>query len=1842
MRHLFLALVALFFCLIFNSCQHQTVSQPVLNDYVSEYTTGVISRRTSVEIKLNDPLTPEQQNPEFLKKAFSITPKASGKLDVLDDRILIFQPDPLLQPGTKYTVKLDIGKFFKVEDKNKYFSFTFETFKPEVSFQLQELDVDGHSQRDTIYEINGSIRMSDWTDSTTVHNLIGFDTPVNIVWEKTNISRTFDFRMRTRTPFERAKNIEIFTKKNSVGYPKKVLGKIRIPGKDDFDVYSITPVSGEEEYVEVAFTRSLDPQQDFRGIVQVEPGQDVTFSVEDNKLRIWFQNKTIEEREIIIHNGIRSLYGNRLLHTDASQPERYRKRISFHNNYPNLEFIGQGGILPNSNNMTVPFYATNLRGVIVRVIKVYENNMGQFLQMNQLSDGDQLACMGELLCRKILFLDERSDYNLHTRNAFAVDLKELIIPEPGALYRVILSYNFEMSDYPCPGMVRKSKRELLEENKTLEQQEKADFGNGNAYYYFSDQNWNGYKWDERNMPCKPSYYVNRQISKNILCSNLGVIAKRGDRGKMLVSINNIMSGEPEADVSVGVYTYQNQAIAKQTTWENGTTEIDLNGKEPFYVIAQKGAQRGYLRLANGESLSMSAFDVSGEEVKNGTKGFIYTERGVWRPGDTIFVSFILNNLYGDLPERHPVTFELFNPSGQLYWRKSLSTRADNFYVFKPATLPNSPTGVWNGKITVGGVSFYKKLRIESIKPNRLSINLDFGEKILQRDQETDADLKAQWLTGATANSLKYDIYTTLVPIETTFKEWKGYVFDDPTRKFQADDILFAKGTTNAEGMASIQTKMVQGGFAPGMLRAQFLTKVYEESGDFSINTTQKLYSPFKSYVGIWSPQKDEDPLLTNKQHTFRFVTVAADGTVVPDCPVTIKIFKVEWYWWWSSDMSRVADYVSSSYNKPVRHLKKKSNNIGKGDFSLKVPDMEWGTYYIQITDEVSGHQSGRLAYFDNYGEEARSRQGSEKATLLTLKTDKENYAPGEEVVVQFPSTAESFALLTVEASGGILQHHEFKCKPGATAFRFKATPEMQPNIYVSVTLLNPYASTKHDLPIRLYGVVPVKIHAADSRLEPVIEAPESVRPNTRCKVIVSEQKGRPMTFTLGIVDEGLLDLTNFKTPSPWDAFFAKEALGMRTWDMYNYVLGAYGGKIEQIFSIGGDDALNKGPKAIVNRFKPVVRFFGPYTLNANEKRTMTVDIPEYIGKVRCMVISGNKHQYGNAQKDIFVRQPVMVLGTLPRKLAPGDQIWVPATVFAMEEKVGRVQVNIEVNEAFSIVGKASQEVVFTKEGNEVVWFCIQAKQQLENGSVRLTAAAKGEKATWSSEIEISSPLEPFSKTENYVLKAGETKNIKLTPFGIPGSNKGYAVVSGMQQMNLEGRIDYIINYPYECLEQIISKAFTALYLPDIAQFSPKELGALEEVVRSVNSKLRNYVIPGGGFSYWPGTTSSTGWSSVYAFMYLNTAAHNGFVITPGLRHECGKYQARLAREWKSIPSPDSKLELITQAFRLYALAAANIPEKGAMNRLRLEEGLPTEARWLLSAAYAFDNKEVARKILETTSPLEERNLSFTSNGVFEDALRLIATLSVGDEKQSHVIAKKLTERLESKQVFNTAATAAALAVLSNYYRIFPPIKSLEFDLKIGDKVEYVTSAKPMWTYEVMTDDKPQQIQITNKSTGVVYVQSVLKGIPTREKQFATSNGLEMRIDYKTMQGEPLNIADLKQGTNFIFDITVSNVSGERILDLIIDHMIPAGWEIINKNFLTGSSYPVGVTYQNYRDDRVSSYVPVLPADKSVSIPVMITASYAGRYFMPASTCKPMYSTEYYASGKGEEIEVKRD
>lgn len=1820
------------------------------NPYIEGFTSGTLSRLGNINILFSINIPEDKQTPEILSKAFSIHPKVKGTLSVRNERELIFKPQNPFDRDRKYEISLNLAALFPAPHKESKFKFSVWTIKPEINIDVVGLNLDTDQSHDTVYEIVCDLKTSDLEDSAVVRKLLGFSEPVKLSWDREARSSQFRILVQPEKSATKEKKIDVFVKSNPAGYKSGKIGEIKIPPKNEFTVYDIKASSGNEEHVEVTFTRMLEPDQDFSGLVTVSPNDNTSFTVSGNRLKIWIADKNRTEHIIRIHDGIKASDGSSLQKNKTGNPEDFTKKISFTSNDPALSFIGSGGIIPLQGEAIVPFFATNIRGVIVRVIKIYENNMGQFLQVNNLEDDYELPRVGELLCRKIIFLDEMGHYRLSEKNAFALDLKTLIAPEPGAMYRVILSFNQDLSAYPCEDAERPSKQELLAKNAILEKEEMAQFGNGSAYYYFSDQSWNNYNWEQRNMPCKPAYYMNRQIGKNVLYTDLGIIAKYGDAGKMLVSVNNLSSALPEKDVTVEVFDYQNQLIEKRTTWENGTAEVTIPGKKPFYIIAKKNGQRGYLRLNPAQSLSMSTFDVSGEEVRKGIKGFIYTDRGVWRPGDTIHVSFILNDKDNKLPANHPVTLELSGPDNQLYSKKSFDRTLNNFYYFPVTTPANAKTGVWNCRISVGGVSFSKKLRIETIRPNRLEIDLHFDEKTLERNQPAKARLKAQWLTGAVADQLNYDITATFVLVKTEFEKYENFIFDDPSRTFNVENITFMKGKTNNEGIASVEKTFRLGGFAPGMLRAQFITKVYEESGEFSLNAEQIPYSPFSSYVGIQSPQAQREPLELDKEHTFDIATVGSAGTVAPNRKVEVFIYKTVWSWWWNADQANIADYVSSGYNKPVRTFKMETNAEGLGKFVLSFGEEDWGTYFIQARDTESGHSTGCMAYFDYTGENRMGEGGGDKATLLSFTTDKESYVPGENILVTFPSARDSRAIVCVEGSAGILAHHEIECKAGNTTFSLPATEQMEPNVYVSVTLLNPYASSLNELPLRMYGVVPIRVNGIDSKLTPVISAPESVRPNSVFDVTVSERKGLPMTYTVAIVDDGLLDLTRFKTPSPWNAFNAKEALSVRTWDMYNFVLGAYGGKIEQMFSIGGDDALNKGPKAIMNRFEPVVIFKGPFELKKGQKQNIRIDMPNYVGKVRCMVVAGNNNGYGSSDKGIFVRQPVMVLGTMPRVLAPEDIIWVPATVFAMEDNVGDVEVEITSSDEFEIMGSNRQNLSFGKQGNKVTWFKVKVKNGTGTGQISITARGKKQTSHWETAIEIQSPLSAVTKIENYTIPKGGSGTIELIPFGMEGSRSADIEVAGVQPLNIMKRMDYLQNYPYNCLEQTISRVYPYLYLTEIADFTPAENKKMVADVNRCLGLLPSYLVGGvGGFAYWPGETTVSGWGSAYAACFLLDAESKGYPLPTNMMKKITSYLSSIAREWNPPASPMLSSEEMTQAFRLYVLAKAGIAEKGAMNRLVGRENLNSSAKWMLALSFAeIGREDVAKTLIENVDRKGEDDSAWTAtygSSLRDRAVQLMVYTRLKMGKNALQLAEVIRKTLDSEEWLNTQATAFALSAMAQYYTWQPPVKELKFELKKDGKSYGIDQKKAFWNEPVAVGKNKVGLTVANQSAGTLFVRTLVTGIPSMEEQIAEENGITLNTRYTDSSGTPLNVHLLQQGINFYMDAVVTNTNALPVRDLMLVQPVPAGWEILNTRYLPGNDSiglkNPGVSYQNFRDNKVLSYIPKLNPNEQVRVRIPVVASYAGNYFLPATNCEAMYDHHVRANSAGFRIEVVR-
>ena len=318
---------------------------------------------------------------------------------------------------------------------------------------------------------------------------------------------------------------------------------------------------------------------------------------------------------------------------------------------------------------------------------------------------------------------------------------------------------------------------------------------------------------------------------------------------------------------------------------------------------------------------------------------------------------------------------------------------------------------------------------------------------------------------------------------------------------------------------------------------------------------------------------------------------------------------------------------------------------------------------------------------------------------------------------------------------------------------------------------------------------------------------------------MSEKEGKEMSYTLAIVDEGLLDLTRFPTPDPWRSFYAREALGVSTFDMYNFVLGAFGGRIDGIFSIGGgmEDEASE-PKKSANRFPPMVKFVGPFKLKAGKTAKHDIAIPNYIGSVRVMVIAGESGAYGSAEATVPVRKPLMVLSTLPRVLGPGEELDLPVTVFAMEDFVKKVKIEVETGSLFELESN-TKEIEFDEIGDVTVDFKLKLKEKTGIGKVKVKVSSGKETAFHEIEIEVRSPNPEVTDFVYGMIEKGEIWENNFALPGMEGTNTAILEVFSIPPFDFGRRLKELIRFPHGCVEQTTSAAFPQLYLTDIMEAS---------------------------------------------------------------------------------------------------------------------------------------------------------------------------------------------------------------------------------------------------------------------------------------------------------------------------------------------------------------------------------------------------------------------------------------
>ncbi len=1836
------------------------------------HTQGTVSRNSPIKIDFNRDVIDDSMVGKDASKVMYIFPAIKGKPVFESKSRIVWVPTESLKPGTSYKVSIKPVGLKDVPSNVTPFQYSFQVIPLEYEIKTFGLSTVSDSSNEMI--LKGQMLVSDRVDSEAVKSVLKANLqnkvlPVEWTHESDGKEHNFVVRGIIRESF--ATDVRLGWDGSKINIDTKGQQEIPIPSIDKFDITNISVVHqpGNNPYVEVRFSDELDSTQNLKGLVELAKNK-YRVSIANNVINIYPNKNLAGSFEVRLHEGIKAKDGIKVLTKKIAQ------NVVFDDAKPQVRFSGKGSILPENTTVDIPFEAVGVNAVEVTAFKIYPDNMGQFLQASQLSGSTELKRSGRYLWRKTIPLTP-ADPNKWNRYSFNVT--DLMKQHHGGLLRLTLSIKRQHSTYRCPADTPASEtRGTLLKNAEDYGVEEASGWDGISDYV---EGYNNYdiKWDKRNDPCTDSYFVyNDNITKssqNFIASNIGLITKQDAQGNLNIISTDIRTAKPLTGTEFEVRNYQGQLLSEATSDGSGFATMKLTNT-PFLLVAKKFEDTTYLKLNTKTALAVSHFDVGGEKINKGIKGFIYGERGVWRPGDDIYLTFVLQNKGAQdanaIPAGHPVTMKLIDPRGRVVDTKTSTDSVGGFYAFKFKIAEKAETGNWMVKAFVGGSTFSKSLMIETVRPNRLKLELTFKNPGETKDAEIiygaegtpEGTLFSQWLHGATASNLKADVSVKFSKKKTAFGKYTDFIFDDPSRSLKSEDIKLLEGRLDEEGYLKFNKALKIDGKPAGMLKAKFTSRVFEQGGAFSISRSSLDFHPYENYVGIKLPKGDatRGMLLTDKMHTVNIASLSTKGNDVSLQQVQVSLYKINWKWWWDKSAESLAEYADSKHKQLLQQdVVNTTDGAGEWQFQIKYP--EWGRYLIRACDLKGTHCTGKTVYIDWPGWAGRAQEeGSGAASRLNLFSDKPAYHVGDTATIQLPTALHGRALLSVETGSQILEQRwvEFEEAPSVAAAKGKAenklqfklpiTESMAPNVYVHITLLQPHEGKANDRPIRVYGIIPLEVKNNKSYLLPKLETGNEWQPESRQTIKVSEENGRTMNYTLAVVDEGLLGLTSFKTPNLHKYFYSKEALGIKTWDLFDDVVGAYGGQLERMLALGGGDEEEiDDDDSKKRRFPPVVKFLGPFNLAAGTTAEHEIEMPPYLGAVRVMLVAGEKGAYGKTQKSIFVRQPLMLQTSLPRVLGPDEEVSVPLTLFIMDEAIKDVRIRLETDDLVELVGDEKQQINISKVGEKVAFIKIKTANKVGKAHLKFSAVAgvndehKSEKDIY---LNIRRANQETTRTVTKVIEPSEIWENTAKAFGLQGTNQSVLELSSVPSLNLQKRLDYLLQYPHGCLEQTSSSAFPQLYLANVTKLSDKQKQDAQHHVQKAIEKLQRFQIGTGDFSYWPGGDYQNDWASIYAGHFLLEARKLGYLVPNELLANWLNYQAGAAQGYTAGNGKYSH----TQAYRLYVLALAGKPQLGAMNRLReaansssdSNNKLNKKARWLLASAYqAASQVEAAQALIQGMLPevvsVERPDDTFSST-LGDLGLQLESLVALNKKQDANKLLERIAEEMSGDSFQSTQGISWALMAISRY--LGGDTSKFTAALTQDGATSTINSDKAISSNKLIKADA--QIKVENTAAVKLFASVITKGVPSAGNEMSQAKDLELNVDIESRDSEDaknwnsMSDNDFLQGSDARISVTIKNTSNHDAENIALTIPAAAGMEILSGSEQgdTKSKFD----FRDLRDDRVHYYFS-LKKDEAKTFQLLANASYLGRYYQPAISVEAMYDGNLRALEKGRWINI---
>lgn len=1339
-------------------------------------------------------------------------------------------------------------------------------------------------------------------------------------------------------------------------------------------------------------------------------------------------------------------------------------------------------------------------------------------------------------------------------------------------------------------------------------------------------------------------------SRFISKSDIGLIAKEG-KDKIFVFANSLQTAQSISGVNVIVYGGNNQVLGMGSTNTDGVAEInyakkDFAGFRPAMVIAKTADDFNYLPF-NTARVNTSRFEVGGKRSNStGLDAFIYAERDIYRPGERVNFSVIVRDKLWQSPGELPVKMKFLLPNGKELkaFRKTLNgegSLADDIEIANAAVTGNYALEVYTSNDVLLGS---KTFNIEEFVPDRIKVTAKLDKTVLAPGQSATLSVNAVNFFGPPAAGRNYETEIQIRQKAFDPKKYPQYQFTLANQNSFFNKIV-KEGTTDAAGSANELFTVPADHLNMGLLQANFYATVFDETGrPVSRNITADIYTQ-QVFFGIADDGYWYYPL----NQTVRFPVIALDRNerLLSGAQANVKVIKHEY----RTVLTKRGSYFRYESQQDDKIISDQAFTVSGDNSAYTFVPRSPGNYEIRISIPGAGSYVSKAFYsYGMWGGNNSSFEVNNEGNI-DIELDKSGYYSGESAKVLFKAPFSGRMLVTLE-NDKLVSYQYVNVDKRTATIDLKLTADHLPNVYVTATLIKPHDISEIPLTVAL-GFQNIKVEEPARKMNVSIVAQKSSRSRTKQNVTV---KASPNSLvTLAAVDNGVLQISDFKTPDPYNHFYATKALEVNGYNLYPLLFPELR---TMISSTGGDGEadMNKRVNPMPAKRVQVVSYWsGIVKANGSGEANFEFNIPQFSGQVRLMAVAYKGNSFGNAESTITVADPIVLSSALPRFLSPNDTVSVPVTISNTTSRSSTATATIRLAGPIQVVGQSQQSVSVNPNSEARAEFKLVASSTVSVGKVTVEVMAMGEKFVEETEISIrpSAPLQ-VSSGSGVITNAGIQKISIPTSDFIPGSIDYQLVVSRSPALELGKQLKYLVQYPYGCTEQTISAAFPQLYYNDLAeqmQVKTAGTGANSNVLEAIK-KIKLRQLYNGAVTLWEGEGTEHWWSSIYAAHFLLEAQKAGFEVERGLLDGLLAYiNAKLKRKETILyyynQKEQKKIAPKEVAYSLYVLALAGESNVSVMNYYKANPAiLSLDSRYLLSVSYAIAGDKNRYRELLPASFTGEISVPQTGGSLYSDirdeAISLNALLDVDPRNpQIPIMARHVADKLKQRTWYNTQECSFSFLALGKMAREANRA-TIAADIKVNNKI--VAKA----ANNVVKLDAKQlgstSVEISTNGTGKMYYYWQSEGISASGSYKQEDSYLKVRRKFFDRYGRAIPGATFRQNELVIVQVNLEKAFNGVIENIVISDLLPAGFEIENPRtkeipgmeWIKDASTPVSL---DVRDDRINLFVDL--HNNRQTYYYAVRAVSPGIYKMGPVGAEAMYNGEYHSYHGGGTVTVVR-